>query len=313
MKMRAVILSEYGGSDVLRVAEVPTPRPGDGQIRIRVAAAALNPADALIRSGALASRVPAQEHYVPGLDVAGTVDALGGGVRGFAVGDAVIGLSDWPDTQAGTHAEYVVLPATAVAAAPRHASPVQAATLPLNGLTAWQALDLLAAADGATVAVTGAAGAVGGYLVELAAARGLRVVAVAGSQDQELVRELGATLFVPRSEDPAAAIRATVPGGVTGLIDAAALGGSVIGAVEDGGTFVSVRGAGPAAERGIRVSQVRVHSDAVQLAELAALADAGGVTLRVDRTMPFAEAAAAHDALASRGLRGRIVLVPQWN
>ncbi|WSK73831.1 NADP-dependent oxidoreductase [Streptomyces sp. NBC_01276] len=311
--MRAVILSEYGGSDVLRVAEVPTPRPGDGQIRIRVAAAALNPADALIRSGALASRVPAQEHYVPGLDVAGTVDALGGGVRGFAVGDAVIGLSDWPDTQAGTHAEYVVLPATAVAAAPRHASPVQAATLPLNGLTAWQALDLLAAADGATVAVTGAAGAVGGYLVELAAARGLRVVAVAGSQDQELVRELGATLFVPRSEDPAAAIRATVPGGVTGLIDAAALGGSVIGAVEDGGTFVSVRGAGPAAERGIRVSQVRVHSDAVQLAELAALADAGGVTLRVDRTMPFAEAAAAHDALASRGLRGRIVLVPQWN
>ncbi|MFB0626970.1 NADP-dependent oxidoreductase [Streptomyces sp. AB3(2024)] len=308
--MRAVILSEYGGSDVLRVAEVPTPQPGDGQIRIRVAAAALNPADALIRSGALASRVPAQEHYVPGLDVAGTVDALGAGVRGFAVGDAVIGLSDWPETRAGTHAEYVVLPATAVAAAPRHASPAQAATLPLNGLTAWQALDLLAAADGATVAVTGAAGAVGGYLVELAAARGLRVVAVAGSQDRELVSELGATLFVPRSADPAAAIRTTVPGGVTGLIDAAALGGSVIGAVEDGGTFVSVLGAGPAPERGIRVSQVRVHSDAVQLAQLATLADAGRVTLRVDRTMPFTEAAAAHDALASRGRRGRIVLVP---
>ncbi|MFE3764503.1 NADP-dependent oxidoreductase [Streptomyces sp. NPDC059104] len=313
MKMRAVILSAYGGSDVLRVAEVPTPQPGDGQVRIRVAAAALNPADALIRSGALASRVPAQEHYVPGLDVAGTVDALGGGVRGFAVGDAVIGLSDWPQTLAGTHAEYVVLPSTAIAAAPRHASPVQAATLPLNGLTAWQALDLLAAADGATVAITGAAGAVGGYLVELAAARGLRVVAVAGSQDRELVHELGATLFVPRSQDPAAAIRAAVPGGVGGLIDAAALGGAVIGAVEDGGAFVSVLGAGPAAERGIRVSQVRVHSDAVQLAELAALADAGGVTLRVDRTMPFSEAAAAHDALASRGRRGRIVLVPPSN
>ncbi|WP_035804965.1 NADP-dependent oxidoreductase [Kitasatospora mediocidica] len=308
--MRAVILSEYGGSDVLRVVEVPTPEPGDGQVRIRVAAAALNPADALIRSGALASRVPVRDYYIPGLDVAGTVDALGADVHGFTVGDTVIGLSDWPDTQAGTHAEYVVLPATAVAAAPRHASPVEAATLPLNGLTAWQALDLLAAADGATVAITGAAGAVGGYLVELATARGLRVVAVAGSQDEGLVRKLGATVFVRRSADPAAAIRAAVPGGVAGLIDAAALNGSVIGALADGGTFVSVLGSGPAAERGIRISQVRVHSDAVQLAELATLADAGLVTLRVDREMPLSEAAAAHDALASRGLRGRIVLVP---
>ncbi|MFI5982322.1 NADP-dependent oxidoreductase [Streptomyces sp. NPDC051555] len=303
-------MSEYGGSDVLRVAEVPTPEPGDGQIRVRVSAAALNPADALIRSGALASRVPAQDHYVPGLDVAGTVDALGGGVRGFAVGDAVIGLSDWPETQAGTHAEYVVLPATAVTTAPRHATPVQAATLALNGLTAWQALDLLAPTEGDTVAVTGAAGAVGGYLVELAVTRGLRVVAVAGPQDEELVRGFGADLFVPRSDNPTAAIRAAVPGGVAGLIDTAALGGSAIGAVGDGGTFVSVLGAGPAAERGIRVSQVRVHSDAEQLAELARLADAGRVSLRVDRTMPFSEAGAAHDALASRGLRGRIVLVP---
>lgn len=308
--MRAVIVSEYGGSDVLRVAEVPVPEPGDGQIRIRVAAASLNPADALIRSGALASRVPAKGYYIPGLDVAGTVDALGCGVRGFAVGDAVIGLSDWPETQAGTHAEYVVLPATAVAAAPRHATPVEAATLPLNGLTAWQALDLLGAADGATVAITGAAGAVGGYLVELAVTRGLQAVAVARPQDEELVRKFGADLFVPRSKDPTAAIRAAVPCGVDGLIDAAALGGSVIGAVRDGGAFVSVRGAGPGAERGIRISQVQVHSDAVRLAELAALADAGGLTLRVDRAMPFAQAAAAHDALAFGGLRGRIVLMP---
>ncbi|MFE9406534.1 NADP-dependent oxidoreductase [Streptomyces sp. NPDC006530] len=308
--MRAVIVSEYGGSDVLRVAEVPAPEPGDGQVRIRVAAAALNPADALIRSGALASRVPERDYYIPGLDVAGTIDALGGGVDGFAMGEAVIGLSDWPDTQAGTHAEYVVLPATAVAAAPRHARPAEAATLPLNGLTAWQALDLLGAAEGATVAITGAAGAVGGYLVELAAARGLRAVAVAGPQDEELVRKFGADVFVPRSDDPTAAIRAAVPGGVDGLIDAAALGASVLGAVRDGGAFVSVRGAGPDEERGIRISRVQVRGDGARLAELAALADAGGLTLRVDRTMPFAEAAAAHDALASRGLRGRIVLVP---
>lgn len=308
--MRAVILSEYGGSEVLRVAEIPTPEPGDGQIRIRVVAAALNPADALIRSGALALRVPARDYYIPGLDVAGTVDALGAEVRGFTVGDAVIGLSDWPDTQAGTHAEYVVLPADAVAAAPRLASPIEAATLPLNGLTAWQALDLLGADEAGTVAVTGAAGGVGGYLVELAAARGLRVVAVAGPQDEELVRKFGAGVFVARSEDPAAALRAAVPGGVEGLIDAAALGGSVIGGVRDGGVFVSVLGAGPAAERGIRVSQVRVHSDATQLAGLVSVADAGGLTLRVDRTMSFAKAAAGHDALAERGLRGRIVLVP---
>ncbi|MFY7627546.1 alcohol dehydrogenase catalytic domain-containing protein [Streptomyces sp. NY05-11A] len=226
---------------------------------------------------------------MPGLDVAGTIDALGGGVRGFAVGDAVIGLSDWPDTQAGTHAEYVVLPATAVAAAPRHASPIEAATLPLNGLSAWQALDLLGAADGATVAITGAAGAVGGYLVELAVARGLRAVAVAGPQDEELVRKFGADIFVARSKDPTAAIRTAVPGGVDGLIDAAALGGSVIGAVRDGGAFASVRGAGPGAERGIRISQIQVATAQVALAngrsgQRSALQDRGGEPVQGRRT-----------------------------
>jgi len=309
--MRAVVVRRFGGPEVLEFAEVPVPEPGIGQVRVKVAAAAVNPVDAGTRSGFLteAGIAPPREVLGIGWDVAGTVDAVGDGVTGFATGDSVIGLRDRPSTALGTYADYVVLDVDAVATAPRAASPAEAATLPLNGLTAIQALDLLDLPPGATVLVTGAAGAVGGYAVTLAKARGFRVVAVAGSADEALVRGFGADVFVPRGDFLADRVRSVIPGGVGAALDTALLGLEALDAVANRGRFiVFAAGAAPIPLRGIRVEHVWIHADGAALAGLADLVDDGTLVLRVADTLPLDEAVKAHERLAAGGLRGRLVL-----
>ncbi|MFJ4098126.1 NADP-dependent oxidoreductase [Amycolatopsis japonica] len=310
--MRAVVVRRFGGPEVLEFAEVPVPEPGIGQVRVKVAAAGVNPVDAGTRSGFLteAGIVPPREVLGIGWDVAGTVDAVGDGVTGFATGDSVIGLQDRPSAALGTYAEFVVLDADALAAAPRTASPEEAATLPLNGLTAVQALDLLDLPPGATVLVTGAAGAVGGYAVTLAKARGFRVVAVAGSADEALVRGFGAEVFVPRGDFLADRVRAVIPGGVDAALDTALLGLEVLDAVASRGRFVVfAAGAAPIPLRGIKVEHVWIRADGAALTGLAAMVDDGTLVLRVADTLPLSEAAKAHELLATGGLRGRLVLI----
>ncbi|RSN46204.1 NADPH:quinone reductase [Amycolatopsis sp. WAC 04197] len=310
--MRAVVVRRFGGPEVLEFTEVPVPSPGPGQVRVKVAAAAVNPVDAGTRTGFLteAGIVPPREVLGIGWDVAGTVDAVGDDVTGFAVGDSVIGLRDRPSAALGTYAEFVVLDADALAAAPRTASPEEAATLPLNGLTAVQALDLLDLPPGATVLVTGAAGAVGGYAVTLAKARGFRVVAVAGSADEALVRGFGAEVFVPRGDFLADRVRAVIPGGVDAALDTALLGLEALDAVASRGRFVVfAAGAAPIPLRGIEVEHVWIRADGTALAGLATLVDDGTLALRVADTLPLGEAVKAHELLAAGGLRGRLVLI----
>jgi NADPH2:quinone reductase len=299
----------FGQPSVLSVQDVPLPRIGPGQVLIRVEAAAVNPADLAARAGAFGPLLPPGA-YVPGWDVAGIVVETAPDVTGFELGDAVIGMSDWLTSHAGTHAEHVALDAAALAPAPTTVPAVEAATLPANALTAVQALDLLHLPAGGTLAVTGAGGAVGGYAVELARLRGLEVVGVGSEQDRAFVTRLGAA-FVGRSDDPAAAVRGMVTEGVDGLLDTASLGAPALDAVRDGGGYVGViRPAAPAAERDIRVVTVGVHSDGQTLRELAALVDDDRLTLRVADTFPFENAADAHTLLAHRGVRGRPVLLP---
>ena len=311
--MRAVVIRSFGGPDVLKVAEVPVPTPGPGQVRIRVQAAGVNPVDAATREGWLveAGLQPPRQVIGLGWDVAGTVDELGAGVTRFAPGDRVVGLCDRLDRPLGPYADYTVLDESGVAAAPTTVSVVAAATLPLNALTTDQALDLLDLRPGQSLLVTGAAGALGGFAVQLAALRRLRVVAAAGGDDERLVRGLGAELFVPRSADLAAAVRTLVPGGVDAVIDAAMVGLRALDAVRGGGAFIAVAaGAAPVPLRGTRVANVWIRADGVRLAELGSLVDSGRLTLRVAGTYPLADAAAAHKRLAEGGLRGRLVLVP---
>lgn len=309
--MRAVVVRSFGGPEVLEIADVPLPVAGEGQVRIRVEAATVNPVDLATRSGGLTSAglLPVRDVIGIGWDVAGTVEESG--VAAFAPGDRVIGLSDRLDVPLGTQADQVVLDADAVAVAPAGVSFAEAATLPLGGLTAVQALDLLDLSEGQTLLVTGAAGAVGGFAVELAAVRGLRVVAVAGADDEPLVRGLGATWFVPRTARLGEAVRALVPGGVNGALDTAVLGVAALDAVRSGGSFVAVVGGGaPVPLRGTRVVNQWIRADGARLADLVALVEAGSLTLRVAGTLPLDRVATAHERLAKGGLRGRLVLTP---
>ncbi|MFF0545592.1 NADP-dependent oxidoreductase [Nocardia thailandica] len=307
--MRAVVVRTFGGPEVLDLIEVPVPEPGPGQVRIRVAAAAVNPVDLATRAGVLTEAGLMAPRAVTGIgwDVAGTVDAVGADVTGFTPGDAVIGLRDLLDRDLGGYAEYVVLDAGAVAPAPAGRTPVEAATLPLNGLTATQALDALDLAPGRTLLVTGAAGAVGGFAVELAARhRGLRVLAVAGAADADAVRALGATWVVDRAvPDLADAARALVPGGVDAALHTAGPALPALAAVRNRGGFVTVvGGVDPKPLRGIAVRHTWIAADGPALARLSA----ADLTLRVADTLPLDRAAEAHARLERGGLRGRLVL-----
>ena len=310
--MQAVIVRSFGGTDVLELAALPIPEPGRGQVRIAVEAAAVNPADIATRAGFLSDAglmVPG-EYTAIGWDAAGTVDAVGDGVVGFAPGDRVIGLRDRLTAPVGAQAEFVALDADAVAHAPRTASAAEASTLPLNGLTAVQSLDLLALAPGEWLLVTGAAGAVGGFAVELAALRGLRVVAVARPADEELVRGFGAELFVPAyrragARDPGRRAGWRARGTRRGR-DRGGRRSTPCAAV--GRSSPSWRWAPAFPLRGTRIDQVWIRADGARLGELAALVDAGRLTLRVAGTYPLAEVAAAQEQLAAGGLRGRLVL-----
>ena len=294
---------------MLTVEDVDVTLAGAGQVLVRVEAAAVNPADLAARGGAFGPMLPSGR-YVPGWDVAGVVAEVGAGVVDFAAGDAVVGMSDWLVTKVGTHAEFVLLGASALAPAPTTVPAVEAATLPANALTAVQALDLLGLRAGQVLAVTGAGGAVGGYAVELARHRGIDVVGIGSAQDEGFIGDLGAT-FVARSDDPGAAVRAIAPDGVDGMLDAAAVGAPALGAVRDGGTFVAVRPpAAPPPQRDVAIRTVSVHSDGAALRELASMVDADRLTLRVADTFPLEEADAAHTLLSRRGVRGRPVLVP---
>lgn len=310
--MRAVVVQPSGDDAAATLTEVPTQEPGPGQLRITVRAATVNPVDLASAAGVMskAGLIVADEFGL-GWDVAGVVDAVGPEVTGFAIGQPVVGLSDRLSVRSKAYAESIVLDADAVAAAPAGVPATAAATLPLNGLTAGQALDLLGLRAGQTLLVTGAAGGLGGFLVELAVLRGLRVVATAGQQDEEFVRGLGVEHFVPRSADLPAAVRALVPGGVDGAVDAAVVGGRALDAVRGGGAYVCViTGAAPESLRGITVHTVSVRADGAQLADLVRLAEAGTVSLRVADTLPLDRFADALQRLGKGGVRGRLVLTP---
>ena len=309
--MRAIGLSEFGGPEVLRILDLPLPEVRSGEIRIRVAAATVNPIDAMVRKG-LAFVSDAAPPYVPGMEAAGVVDHIGAGVGTDLVpGDRVIAIAVVSGTH-GAYADYLVVPADSVVRAPAKATDVEAATLPMNGLTARMALDLLKLPTGGSVAVVGGAGAVGGYAVQLAKADGFRVIADAAPDDVHRVKELGADIVFPRGEDFPHLVRQEIPQGVDGLVDTAGIAVSVARAVRDGGRIVtSAPGAPLATERGIVTERTFVPDysrNRSALDRLRELTDAGRITLRVARALPAEEAVEAHRLLETGGLWGRIVL-----
>ena len=309
--MRVIGVTEYGGPEALRIFEIAEPHAGLGEVRIRVHAAAVNPTDTLVRNG---SRAEAQKEfappYVPGMDAAGVLDEIGESVdTDLAIGDEVMAIVV-PRGSHGAYSEHVVVPVESVVRTPAGASLVEASTLPMNGLTARLTLDLLALQPGQTLAVTGAAGALGGYIIQLAKAEGLRVIADASPADEALVRGFGAEV-VARGAGVTDRIRELVPDGVDALADGAVLHGEALPAVRDGGALAAVRTFSGETERGITIHPVWVRGYAQEHAKLDRLrqqVEDGTLTLRVARTFGADHAGDAHRLLEAGGTRGRLVI-----
>jgi NADPH2:quinone reductase len=309
-RMKAIGVTKFGGPEALEVLELPEPQAGPGEVRIRVHAAAVNPTDTGRRTGVRYD--PADEPpFVPGMDAAGVIDQIGPGVDDrLSAGQNVVTIVV-PRGTHGAYAEQIVVPAASVVPAPAGADFAAASTLLMNAMTARLALDSLALSAGDTVGVTGAAGAFGGYVIQLAKADGLHVIADAKPSDAGLVRELGADEIVERGDTVAERFRELRPDGLAGIADGAVLNERVVPAVADGGRLATVRGWSGPAGRGITVLPVRVVTGATDTAGLQRLvrqAEEGVLTLRVAKVFPAGQAAEAHRLLEAGGVRGRLVL-----
>ena len=306
---RAVAIVEPGGPEVLRVVERDVRGPGPGEVRLSVRAAAVNPTDIALRQRGDAEIPPP---WIPGMDAAGTVESVGAGVEGLSVGDEVMAVATPRRAEGGAQSELLVVPAASVVPIPAGATLEQAATLPMNGLTALRGLELLDLAPGATLAVTGGAGLLASYVIPIARLRGLRVLADAGPADEELVRGFGADVVLPRGDFVEAAL-ATAPGGVDAVYDTALLGRGALPAIRPGGGLAYVRTwDGDDVENGITIHRVLVREVLERtdwLRELSDLATRGALALRVAATFPPEGAPDAHRQMEAGGLRGRAVIV----
>lgn len=300
--MQAIVFDRFGGPEVLRVAEVDTPQPGPGQIRLRVRAAGVNPIDFKIRSGAMQQVFPTTFPAVPGLEAAGVVDEVGPGVTGLSVGDEVIAFTD-----TGAYARYAL--ATVAARKPAGLSWEAAAALPVAGETSQRVLDLLAVKQGETLLVHGAAGAVGSVAVQLAVAGGATVIGTASPTNHDYLRSLG-VLPVAYGDGLVARVRALAPQGVDAVFDAAGRGALPDSIELRGGTTDRIATiADPAAgQLGVAFS-AGGQGNAEWLAEHARLATAGTLRVAVAHVFPFAEAGRAQEQSATGHTRGKLVLL----
>ncbi|KOV82550.1 NADP-dependent oxidoreductase [Nocardia sp. NRRL S-836] len=310
--MKAVRFHEYGAPEVLRHEDVEVPVPGAGQVLVRVAATSFNSVDGNIRGGFMQGPIPVELPHTPGLDVAGTVDALGEGVDGIAVGDEVVGFL--PMNRPGAAAEYVLAPAEALASAPKSISLPDAAALPVVALTAWQALfDHGKLTAGQRVLINGAGGAVGGYAVQLAKGAGAHVIATASPRSSAAVEAAGADEVVDHTTT---SVTAAVTEPVDLAINLAPVDPAELAAlatlVRPGGAVVNTTVWMPAPsdeERDVRGIDLYVRSDAAQLAELVARVDSGELRVEVSRRVPLTELPALHAEAATGAVIGKVVVL----
>jgi NADPH2:quinone reductase len=310
---RAVCLDHFGGPEVLGVVKLPVPDMERDDVRMRVRAAAVNPADLVFRAGARAAALTGfGPPYVPGMDAAGTIEAIGEGVTDLAPGDRVMAAVTPYRKAGGAQSEVLVVPAASVVRLPDGFDFEAAATLPMNGLTALETLDMLDVPAGGTLAITGGTGWLASLSVVLARARGLTVITDAPAGEIDRVRQLGADHVVQRGERVAERIRAIAPEGVDAVLDAALVGPPILAAIRDGGGWAVVRQQQDPTERGIirhNVSVARRLSDTEGLRELVKRAATGELPCTIAGTYPPEAAADAHRRQAAGGVRGRLLIV----
>jgi NADPH:quinone reductase-like Zn-dependent oxidoreductase len=308
--MRAIRVDHFGGPEVLRPVETDAPEPAPGEVLVRVTAAGVNAVDWSVRSGAAGDRFGSPP-YIPGWDISGVIEAAGPGTGSFEPGDRVYGMPRFP-AMASAYAEQVTAPAAHLAPAPARIGDVQAAGLPLAGLTALQVLDLAGVVSGQRVLVHAAAGGVGHLAVQLAKARGAYVLGTARADKHEFLRDLGTDEPVDYSE----VAFEDVAKDVDLVIDA--IGGDYgmrsLTMIRPGGTLIVIRGgvsaelAAAAAAAGVRAENYLVRPDGPGLARLAGFVDAGDLTIAISQLFPLARAADAHRSGETGRTQGKLVL-----
>ena len=309
--MLAVGFEQYGPPDVLMVVTLDDLVVPAEHVRVRVRAATVNPADVQYRAGKYAEAVAgAAAPLVGGLEFAGEVELVGDDGC-WRSGDRVVGMTKFIPDGRGCHAEQVVVHSDSLARLPATGSFADFATLPMSGLTARQTLDRLDLSPGETLVVTGAGGAVGGYLVALASALGINVVAIAGLGYEEFVRGCGASSFVARGDRALADVVVACPAGVDAVADLAIIGEPVTQVLRPGGRVASFKPYQPGLYTSVEpivISARQYLREANKLAQLVELAADGRLALRVGEVLPFARAADAHRLVEGGGLHGRVVL-----
>jgi NADPH:quinone reductase-like Zn-dependent oxidoreductase len=304
--MKAVVAHEYGAPEVLKIEGVPRPKPNEDEALVRVIASGVNPADPLTLSGKYAREFGTHLPLIPGYEIAGVVEKTGANVTKLKVGDAVYGYP----TFGGGWAEYITVKEWEIAAKPKTLNFVEAAAVPMGALTAWQALvDVAKLQPGQTVLIHGGSGGVGSFAIQIAKARGARVIATASTANQDLLKQLGADVAVDytktKFEDVAKDVDAVLdPVGKETLARS-------YGVVKKGGIVMSLVARPDPAEikkRGIRGAGISVHPDAEDLAEIAQLIDAGKIKPIVTQVLPLSEAIAAEKQAATHHTRGKVVL-----
>jgi NADPH:quinone reductase-like Zn-dependent oxidoreductase len=298
--VKAVRFSQFGGPEVLEIVDLPEPHPGPGEVRIAVRAAGVNPSDWKKRQGLMDRELP----QTMGHEAAGVVDELGEGVTDVAVGDRVFGLS----AEGAAQAELAVL--SYYAPVPPSLDFAGAAALPAAVETATRALDQLGAGSGSTLLINGASGSVGSAAVQLAVARGARVIGTASPANHDYLRSLGAEP-VAYGEGLAGRVRALAPGGVDVALDVAGSGVlpeliELAGAPEHVVTLADFSGA---REHGVRFSSGDAGRAVYALGEIGALIESGRFSLPVAQTFPLAEVAEAHRVGEQGRVRGKLVLL----
>ncbi len=301
--MKAVRIHELGGAEVLRVEEVPEPEAGEGEVKVRVMAAGVNPADWKFRRGLIKVSLP----MTMGLDIAGVVEAVGAGVSDFAPGDDIFGKVS---PAYGGYAEYTVAKVTEIARMPRSIGYVEAAAVPTPGLTAWQALfDTAGLEAGQSALIHGAAGGVGMFAVQFAKWKGAYVIGTASGEHAGFVRDLGADEVIDYREQRFE----EVVHDVDVVLDT--VGGDTFerswSVLKRGGflvTLIAEVPEGEAERRGVRAAHLATKSDGKELAQIAALTDEGRVKVVVAEVLPLSEARKAQEMSESRHVAGKIVL-----
>ena len=306
--MKAVVVHEYGGPEVLKYEDAPRPEPKENEILVRVIAAAVNPVDGSIRSGKYAKFFGSKPPFTPGYDVAGVVEKTGAKIDKYKPGDAVYAYLDLD--RGGGYAEYTIVTNEEASAKPKSITFAEAAAVPLAALTAWQALIDEAKLDkGQTVLIHGGSGGVGSFAIQIAKARGAKVIATASTQNQDLLKQLGADVAVDYTKQKFEDVAKDVDV-VLDSVGKDTLARSY-GVVRKGGfiaTLVARLDQAELDKHGIRGASISVKPHGEELVKITKLIEAKKIKPVVSLTLPLSDAIKAQEQAATLHTRGKIVL-----